>query len=382
MSSPVYLDWNATTPPHPDVLRAMAEAAAHGWANPSSVHNLGRAARALVEDAREAVGALLGFHPRDVLFTSGGTEANNMALRLARAPSQRPLIVGRLEHPSVTKAAEALASEGVGVTWVDADASGVVPTERFRQALAAQPGCAPLVALQAVNHETGVVQPVAAVAELVHAAGGLLFVDAIQAVGKLPASTWEGADMVSFAAHKVRGPKGIGALATRPGLRLPALLRGGAQERGLRPGTQDGVACAGVRVAAERARTGPERYARLAELRDAFERDLVALAAQAGTQAHVNGSAPRAPHVTNLSWSGWESAELAAALDLAGVCVASGAACSAGTAEASVVIRAMLGAERARSALRVSLGEETSRELLETALSRWKTVVLRRGGGS
>jgi cysteine desulfurase len=377
----VYLDWNATTPLHPDVIEAMRRAWESSWANPASVHAPGRRARAHVEAARDAVAALVGLDPRDVTLTSGGTEANNLALEhaFAQAGGRGTLVVSRIEHPSVTRTAEHLADRGVTVVWVAPEPSGRVAPEAVEAAIEQAAGQAPvlLVTLQAVNHETGIVQPVAEVAERVHRRGIPLHVDAVQAVGRLPPEAWAGADLVSIAAHKIRGPKGIGALATRPGVRLHPLLRGGAQERGLRPGTQDPAACAGFAVAAERARATPAAYAALAALRDRFEEELCAAGARSGVPPARNGSAPRAPHVSNLSWPGWRGEELCAALDLEGVAVSSGSACSAGTAETSPVLRAMLGEARAASAVRVSLGEETSAGDIDDALRRWALVLAR-----
>ncbi|MEZ4295670.1 MAG: aminotransferase class V-fold PLP-dependent enzyme [Polyangiaceae bacterium] len=268
----VYLDWNATTPPHPEVLAAMHAAEEEAWANPASVHTPGRRARAFVEDAREAVAALTGFDARDVVLTSGGTEANNLALALALPGEAEAkgagVVVSRIEHPSVVRAVEEWERRGGVVAWVEPEASGVVPAAGFAAAverLRGEAGVAVrLLVLQAVNHETGVVQPVGEVAEVARACGALLHVDAVQAVGKLAPATWAGADMVSVAAHKLRGPKGVGALCTRAGLKVRPLLFGGAQEKGARPGTQDPVACAGFAVAAVRARSdGPARQAGL-----------------------------------------------------------------------------------------------------------------------
>lgn len=216
------------------------------------------------------------------------------------------------------------------------------------------------MALQAVNHETGVIQPVDEIAQLLtrRNAGGdqkvLWHCDAVQAVGRLPPSAWAGADTVAVASHKLRGPKGVGAVATKLGVRLSPLLRGGEQEKGVRPGTQDPVALAGFGAAAKRAHSTPARYEALRPLRDELE---VALAAAGALR---NGAEPRAPHVTNLSFPGWRGPEICAALDLEGVHVSSGSACSAGTAEPSPVIGAMLGVERARSAVRISLGETSN----------------------
>jgi len=361
----------------------MSRALASAWGNPASVHGPGRRARAHVDAAREAVAGLTGLSARDVVLTSGGTEANNLALLHAFPSGVRggALVTSRIEHPSVVRVAEQLAGEGVVVVWAEPDPSGVVTPAAVEAAMDRAAAQAPLklCTLQAVNHETGVVQPIAEVAERVHRRGALLHVDAVQAAGRLGPEAWAGADLVSVAAHKIRGPKGIGALVTRPGVRLRPVLLGGAQERGLRPGTQDPAAAAGFAAAAACAATTAPRYAALAPLRDRLERELVALGRSAGAPPERNGEAPRAPHVTNLSWPGWRGDELCAALDLEGVAVSSGSACSAGTAEASPVLRAMLGEARAASAVRVSLGEETTADEIDEALRRWARVLARRG---
>lgn len=370
----LYLDWNATTPPAEEVVVAMERALRDAWGNPSSVHAVGRRAREVVEDAREAVAALLALDPRDVLLTSGGTEANNIALELAVADVPAAIVVSSIEHPSVLRPAEHLASRGVEVLWVPPSPEGVIHVAAVEAAIARSAAPVRLVALQAVNHETGVVQPVAAVAEVAHRAGALLHCDAVQGAGKLGPAAWEGADLVSIAAHKIRGPKGIGALATRPGVRLRPVLWGGAQERGLRPGTVDGVAAAGLAAAAARAVSGPTRWEALAPLRDTLEAALSAIHAR----AVVHGAAARrAPHVTSLSFPGWRGAELVAALDLEGVSVSSGSACSAGTAEPSAVVAAMAGAELARAAVRVSLGEGIGGSDVQRAVDAFRRVLSR-----
>ena len=347
-AEPIYLDWNATTPPHAEVLAAMARASRETWANPASTHRLGRRARALVEDTREKLADLCAVHPRDVLFTSGGTEANNLALSRARG-----VALSRLEHPSVTRVAEELAARGVPIEWVAVTPAGCAEPEAYRAALRRLPSGS-VVALMAANHETGVLQPLEAVALLAHEFGATLHVDAVQALGKLPPEAWRFADSLALAAHKIRGPKGIGALAFR-GLNAPKpVLLGGSQERGLRPGTIDPVAAAGFLAALERAGNGPARYRELACLRDDLEGALASVALVNG------GEANRLPHVSNLSFMGNSGDEIVAALDLLGVCVSSGSACSAGTTEASPIITAMLGRERAKSAVRISLGETTT----------------------
>jgi cysteine desulfurase len=230
-----------------------------------------------------------------------------------------------------------------------------------------------VVALMAANHETGVIQPLTEVADIVRAAGGLLHVDAAQAAGKVSPALFQLGDSMSLAAHKLRGPKGIGALVMRSrGVPQPVLL-GGAQERGLRPGTVDPVNAAGFAVAARRSlEGGPERLATVSALRDSIEAALA-------RHADLNGAgAPRLPHVTNLSLRGLRGDEVVAALDLAGVSVSSGSACSAGTPEPSAVIRAMLGAARAESAVRISLGETTSPSDVERAIAVLLRVVTAR----
>jgi cysteine desulfurase len=379
----IYLDHNATTPPHPDVREAMRRAD-DDWANPASVHLDGQRARAHLDHARAAVAELVGLHARDVTLTSGGTEANNLVLFSFFVDEPvGGLVVGRIEHPSVLRAAEALERSGVAVGWVETPASGALRPEAFAEQLDAQasgdgPGCS-LVSLMAVNHETGVVQPVAEVAELAHAAGALLHVDAVQAVGKVPPELWAAADIVTVAAHKIHGPKGIGAIVTRPDIKLTALLVGGDQERGLRPGSQSPALAAGFACAAERAVDTVAEYGQLFDKRDRFEQRLRELAFEHGIQVLVNGGGPRVAHVSNTSWGGWRGAELCAALDLEGVAVASGAACSAGTAEPSAVVSAMLGPERAASAMRVSMGVTTTDEQLEGALGALERVLARSG---
>jgi cysteine desulfurase len=383
----IYLDHNATTPPCDEALAAMREASLAGWANPSSVHAAGRAARRYVDGAREAVAALAGQSARDVVFTSGGTEANNLGLlrpfaRAAGAPGL--LVTSRLEHPSVIAFAEELARRGaVELVWLDPGPDGALAPDALARALARRAPASPaLVAVHAVHHETGAVQDVAALVARAEALGAEVHVDAVQAAGRVPPALWRGAHTTALASHKLRGPKGVGALVTRPGCVAHPLLRGGSQERGLRPGTLDAVAAAGFGAAARRALDGgPERYAALAPLRDALEARAVAAGRDAGVVVEPTPARARAPHVSHLLVGGWAGDELAAALDLEGVCVSSGSACAAGTAEPSPAIVALVGEARARSALRVSLGE-TSTPADVDAFERAFARVLRRRSGA
>jgi cysteine desulfurase len=369
--SRIYLDWNATTPPSREVVDAMRDAALEAWANPASVHGDGRAARALVEDARQAVADLARADPRDVVFVSGGTEANNLAMRSALpAGSRGRLLASRIEHPSIVATAEALEREGrADVRWLGVTPGGHLDVSDV--ARAASEGPVHLACIQAVNHETGAVQPLAEI----HARlppETWLHVDAVQAWGKVEFAA-KLATTLTLAAHKLRGPKGIGALVTRPCVRLTPLLRGGAQERGLRPGTLDPVAARGLAVAVRAATGAHERHAALADLRDRFEAWVLELA----PNAVVNGAAPRAPHVTNVSVPGWRGPELVAALDLEGVSASSGSACSAGTAEPSPVIEAIAGRARAESAVRFSIGELTTLDDLAKARAILARVLCR-----
>ncbi len=376
----VYLDWNATTPPLPAVLEAMMEAGRHAWANPASVHGDGRRARRYVEDARFAVAELASADARDVVLTSGGTEANNLAIRSA-FPRREGLasgglprvLVSRAEHPSVLRVCEALEREGLArLRIVELREGGEISLASLEAALAEEPEANALVCLQAVNHETGALQPVAEAIALCHVRNVPIHVDAVQAFGRLDPSFLFGADSVAIAAHKLRGPKGIGALVSKPQRVLRAYTFGGAQERGLRPGTVDPVAAAGFAVAARHAMTAPERYARVAELRDRLE---ARLASHALTPPEARPRA-RAPHVTNLVFPGWEGPELVAALDLEGVSVSSGSACSAGTSEPSAVMAQLIG-DRARSAVRVSLGADTTEADIDFAHGAFEHVLAR-----
>lgn len=381
--SRVYLDWNATTPPLAEALDAMREVARATWGNPSSIHADGRAARAVVEDARAAVAQLTGGDARDVLLTSGGTEANNIAVRSAfEKVSDEPrwLLTSRLEHPSVARVAEALAQEGrAHVRWLRVTSAGVLDLADLEQALAEAKGAASLVTAQAINHETGIVQPVREVIALAHAAGARVHIDAVQAWGKIPTCELAAADTASLAAHKIRGPKGVGALVARAGLRLVPVLLGGAQEKGLRPGTVDPVLAAGLGVAARLATGGDVRYARIAALRDTLESALLVLRDGKSAARVAGDPRQRAPHVSTLVWPGWVGAELVAALDLEGLSVSSGAACSAGTVEPSPVIASMLGDALAASSVRASLGEGTTEADVAQALASFRRVLLRAG---
>ncbi|MFW5740151.1 MAG: cysteine desulfurase family protein, partial [Myxococcota bacterium] len=370
--SPVYLDWNATAPPLPTVIHAVAEASSRAWANPSSVHSLGSEARRTVERARTQIAELMACRPLDIVFTSGGTEANNLALRshLSRVSH---VLCSKLEHPSALRVVEAAADHQIH--WLPIDEAGRVDADVVAQILQ-DLGEPALVVIQSVNHETGVIQPADAIVRCAHEYGAVVHVDAVQAVGKLRAIPGRDADTLSLSAHKFRGPKGIGALVGAGCGRLTPLLLGGSQERKIRPGTSSPPLAAGFGSAASWAREAPERYDAIQVLRDHLQDELVTLGAR------VNGGEPRVPHVVNLSFDEIRGDELVAALDVEGVCVSSGSACSAGSPEASAVVTAMHGSDRGRTAVRLSLGDETTKGDVDTALAALRRVLRRcRGDG-
>ena len=372
MANRVYLDWNATTPLRPEARQAMAAA----WdmaGNPSSVHAEGRQARRLVEDARVAVAAAVGARPQDVVFASGGTEANALALtpglrRSAGEPVRR-LLVSAIEHPSVQSGGR-FSPDAIGTIRVTG--SGVVDLDHLRKLLAGGP--AALVSVMLANNETGALQPVGEAADLVHEAGGLLHVDAIQALGKIPfALKSMKADLVTLSAHKVGGPKGVGALVLGEGVQgLEPLLRGGGQELGRRAGTENvaGIAAFGAAVAA--AMTGLEGdAARLRGLQNRLENGL----RQTPDMLVFSGDVPRLPNTTLFTVPGLKAETAVIGFDLGGIAVSSGSACSSGKVQPSHVLAAMgFDRELAQGAVRLSLGWSTSEEDIDLALEAWRKL--------
>jgi cysteine desulfurase len=358
MPGTAYLDWNASAPLRAEAAAAMAEALQR-CGNPSSVHRYGRAARQALEEARGAVGALVGAAPAEIVFTSGGTEAN--ALALHGVPGRR-LLVSALEHDSVRQAAGEAAV-------IPATPAGIVDLAALERMLAAEPRPA-LVSLMLANNETGALQPVAEAARLAHARGALLHCDAVQAAGKLAVEMQAlGADLLSLSAHKLGGPQGVGALVVAAGVPLVARQTGGGQERGRRAGTENlpgivgfGVAC---RVAGERLGD----YAEVARLRDAAERRLTALAPGAPIYA---AAVPRLPNTLAIGMPGVAASTQVMALDLAGVMVSAGAACSSGKVRRSAVLEAMgVAADAAESAIRISLGWSTTAADIDRLVDAW-----------
>lgn len=374
IAGPVYLDYNATAPLRPEAKAAVLEALA-APANPSSVHRFGRAARALASRARVQVAALVGAEPKRVVFTSGGTEANNLALRLAiRQGGAKSLVVAAIEHDSVLRPARLLAAElGLPLREVPAGSDGVVSSDAIATALSAVPRPA-LVALMLANNETGVIQPVAEVTRLAHAAGALVLCDAVQAAGKIPVDLAAlGCDFLTLSGHKLGGPTGAGALVLRDDWTPAPLIAGGGQELGMRAGTENLSGIAGFGAAAEAARLAlPTEGPRLATLRDRLQGLMLA----ARPEAPVHGGAvARLPNTLCIGLPGLPAETQVMALDLAGVAVSAGSACSSGKVAPSHVLTAMgLPEQAAREALRFSLGWATTPEDIERAAAAWRTL--------
>ena len=363
--SRIYLDYNATAPLRPEARAAVLAALDIG--NPSSVHEEGRKARALVEDARRDIADLVGALPETVIFTSGGTEACNLALHLRHAadgPVQR-LLVSAIEHSAVLQAAKEsdLPVEEIAVT-----ASGVLDMDALEAAL--QDETPALVCVMLANNETGVLQPIGDIARRVKAHGSLLFCDAVQAAGKTPINMIGlGIDALSLSGHKLGAPMGVGALVTRPGLVVPPMLIGGGQELGRRAGSENISGIAGFAAAARAAKADMDGFAALAAVRDAMEDDL------RGEVEHVvvfGADSPRLANTSCFAAQGLSSETLVMALDLAGFAVSAGSACSSGKVSRSHVLAAM-GVEThiSRGVLRVSLGWQSTAQDTQKLVAAW-----------
>lgn len=374
MTERAYFDWNATT-----LLRAEARAALvaalESVGNASSVHSEGRAARRLIEQAREQVAALAGTSAQGVTFTSGATEANMLALTPAleiggrKAPRDR-LFVSAIEHPSVLSGGR-FAPETVEILPVTAD--GVVDLAAMTAAIAKAER--PLVSVMLANNETGVIQPIAEIAEIAHAANGLLHVDAVQGAGRIDCDmTALGADLMSLSAHKLGGPQGVGALIRRDDIHIAApVITGGGQERGLRAGTENVAGIAGFGAACAAAAGARQAdAARMTQLRDRFEAGLKAISPQA---VIFGQNAARLANTSLFAVAGIKAETAIIAFDLNGIAVSSGSACSSGKVQASSVLAAMaVKPALAGGAVRVSLGWATAEADVDLLLNAWKRV--------
>jgi cysteine desulfurase len=366
----IYLDHNATTPVEPEVLEAMLPFLSGEYGNASSIHTFGQKARAAVETAREQVAKLIGARAQEIVFTSGGTEADNHAIfgiaDAADGPGKH-VVTTTIEHEAVLNACQELERRGVLVTHLAVDREGRIELDALRGALQQHPATA-LITVMHANNELGTVQAMKKIGQIAREADVYLHTDAVQSAGKIPVDVNEmGIDLLSISGHKLYAPKGIGALYIRGGTRLRQLLYGGHHQRGFRPGTENVPGIVGLGKAAEIAgKSLAADAARISGLRDKLERGLL----ERVRDAHVNGgSPPRTPNTTNITFPGIEGEALVIALDLKGLACSTGAACSSGAVEPSHVLTAIgLPAEQARASLRFSLGRHTTAADIDLAL--------------
>ncbi len=384
----VYLDHNATTPVEPEALDVMLPYLSGEFGNAASIHTFGQRARAAVETAREQVAALIGARPQEIVFTSGGTEADNHAIFGAVSalvtwlPNRSPnplddlgkhlsiahlkhVITTAIEHEAVLNTCQELEKQGVRVTYLPVDGQGVVSAEAVRRALRKE---TVLVTVMHANNELGTVQPLEEIGRIAADADVYFHTDAVQSAGKVPTDVNAlRLDLLSLSGHKFYGPKGVGALYIRGGTRLQQLLYGGHHQRGFRPGTENVAGIVGMGKAAELARKSlAEDAARISALRDRLEQGLLSRV----PHSRANGArAPRTPNTTNILYSGIEGEALVIALDLKGLACSTGAACSSGAVEPSHVLTAIgLSPDEARSSLRFSLGRHTKADEIDFAL--------------
>lgn len=373
----VYLDYNATTPVDPAVLDAMLPYFTNNFGNAGSIHSAGQRGRAAVDAARETVAALIGAKPGEIVFTSGGTESDNLALFGAVAASAKPrkhIVTTTIEHHAVLNVCQQLEKQGIEVTFVPVGGQGIVAPEDIRRAL--RPHTI-LISVMHANNELGSIQPIEEIGRIAAEAGALFHCDAVQSAGKLPLDVNRlGVSLLSISAHKIYGPKGAGALYVRSGVPIEPLFRGGHHERDRRPGTENVPAIVGLGKAAELAR---QRLAddaqRIRTLRDRLEQSLLGRI----PGARVNGDmSRRVANTSNLVFPGAGGEALVIALDLEGIACSTGAACSSGSIEPShVLLMTGLSQEDARSSLRFSLGRHTSAEEIDRAISVIPGVVER-----
>ncbi|MCH2162289.1 MAG: cysteine desulfurase [Phycisphaerales bacterium] len=380
----IYLDSNATTQPHPRVVEAMTGCLTDGWANPSSTHRPGGAARRSVDNARGAVASLIGCRPRDLVFASGGTESANLAIRgsLAAQPGKRHLATSRLEHAVMRDTPAELAASGVHTHWLEHTADGLVDLDRLESLLEAEADNLALVSVMWVNNETGIEQPINTIGAMCREHGVRFHTDAVQAVGRIPVDVASlNVDLLGFSGHKFHGPKGVGGLYVAPGVSLPAQQTGGGQEGGRRGGTENVPGLVGIGVAAEEAaawlggapsETGPS-FVEASKLQSRFESTL----AQRVPSMVINGGdAPRAWTTSNVGFPGLETEGLLMVLSERGVCASGGSACASGSLEPSPILLAMGVPDAvAHGSLRFSFSRFTEVDELDAGLEVLVEVV-------
>lgn len=383
MMEPIYLDHAATTPTHPEVIDRMVSVYREAFGNPSSVHSFGRKARRLVDEAREAIARSIGASPKEIVFTSGGTESDNMAIigaAYAKKEQGRHIITTKVEHHAVLNTCRALEKQGFTVTYLDVDRAGRVDVEALRRALRDD---TILVTIMYGNNEVGTLQPIAAIAELLKGRDVLFHTDAVQAFGTEAIDVRTlGVDLLSMTAHKINGPKGIGFLYVREGVRLVPYQHGGEQERKRRAGTHNVPGIVGLQKALEIA--DAEREQRVRHYR-ALRDVLLSTLEERGVRFAVNGDPDGGlAHIVNIFFPGTNVETLLTALDLSGVAVSSGSACTAGSVDPSHVLTAMFGAEseEAKSSIRVSFGLYNTEEQVKKAANIIAETVGRMVSGS
>ncbi len=373
--SSIYLDHNATTPLHPEVKKAMTEAM-EVFGNPSSFHESGRQARELIERSRQVIADFIGAKPEEIVFTGSGSEANNTVFNaLSGLPhARREVITTSIEHPCVLRAAAHVAESGVPVHYLDVDETGKIYLDELESLLS---DTTALVSVMTANNEIGTIQEVGRIARLCHERGALFHTDAVQAVGKIPVNVNEiDADYLSFSAHKLYGPKGIGALYVRQGTPFQSLIRGGHQERGRRAGTENTIGIIGFAKAVEmRKAEMAEEATRLSMLRRALKGAIARVIPEATFNGHPTDSLPG---TLNVSFAQARGETIQLALDLEGIAISTGSACSSGSLDPSHVLMAIgLPAAQALGSIRISLGRSTTADDIERTAQTLARIITR-----
>jgi cysteine desulfurase len=374
----IYLDYNATTPVKPEVLEEMLPYFSEEFGNPSSLHIYGQRARIAIDTARERVASSLGCASHEIIFTSGGTESDNLAIygyigKLAESGKQKlHVITSAIEHNAVLKACRHLESRGVEVTYLSVNGEGIVDTEALKSSIKEN---TVLVSIMAANNEIGTIQPLGDIVQISHEKGVPVHADAVQAFGKIPLNVKElGIDMLSISGHKFYGPKGSGALYLRRGLQLEAFVRGGAQERGMRGGTENIPAIVGLGKACETAISSlQENFTRERMLRDRLQISIM----KNIKNVRINGDfEKRIPNTLSVGFSGIEAEALAVRLDIEGISVSTGSACSSGASQVSHVLKALrVPVEFLGSAIRFSIGQKNTSSQIDHAASTTAAIV-------
>ena len=376
----IYLDHNATTPLHPEVIKAMSDAM-EVFGNPSSLHEFGRPAKQMIENAREKIGALVNSDPEDIVFVGSGSEANNTVLSVMACQagecrscggSNIEIITTSIEHPCVLETAKCLRERGIKVTFLEVDSFGKIDTDKLVQSITDKTR---LVSIMMANNEIGTIQDIKSIAEIVHAHGALFHTDAVQAVGKIPVDVKDlDVDFLTCSAHKIYGPKGIGALYIKKGVLFCPLVHGGHQEKGRRAGTENTIGIAGFGKAAEmRMLEMPDEEKRLRDLRDVLKKGIEDNVPDVQFNGHPTDCVP---NTLNVSFDGIEGEAILLYLDLEGIAVSTGSACASGSLDPSHVLLATgMSMEHAHGSLRISLGRQNTIEDIEYVLEKLPNIV-------